>query len=165
MKPLLVAVFLFFAAPGAAFAGVSLTMREVPLHGERTLAAATPALAVGQAIGRIGCFLVGARRESRWQERRRPFVRQRDAFDYQLLPGDGLNAHSLSLESFIPQRWNQARVDHGRFAGTGLAVKGDAAINSNEPHQFPHLVGAGGEDRLVNETKWLDSAIRRRWQR
>ncbi len=42
MKPLLVAVFLFFAAPGAAFAGASLTMREVPLHGERTLAAATP---------------------------------------------------------------------------------------------------------------------------
>jgi hypothetical protein len=42
MKPLLVAVFLFFVAPGAAFAGASLTMREVPLHGERTLAAATP---------------------------------------------------------------------------------------------------------------------------
>ena len=42
MKPLLVAVLLFFAAPGAAFAGASLTMREVPLHGERTLAAATP---------------------------------------------------------------------------------------------------------------------------
>src|SRR3954464_6697039 len=42
MKPLLAAVLLFFAAPGAAFAGASLTMREVPLHGERTLAAATP---------------------------------------------------------------------------------------------------------------------------
>src|SRR3954451_3030968 len=41
MKPLLVAVLLFFAAPGAAFAGASLTMREVPLHGERALSAAT----------------------------------------------------------------------------------------------------------------------------
>jgi hypothetical protein len=42
MKPFLVAVVIFFAVPGAAFAGASLTMREVPLHGERTLAAATP---------------------------------------------------------------------------------------------------------------------------
>src|SRR3954452_14500115 len=42
MKPLLAAVLLFFAAPGAAFAGASLTMREVPLHGERALSAATP---------------------------------------------------------------------------------------------------------------------------
>ncbi|MBA3736723.1 MAG: hypothetical protein H0W90_16295, partial [Actinobacteria bacterium] len=42
MKPFLVAVVLFFAAPGAAFAGASLTMREVPLHGERSLAAAAP---------------------------------------------------------------------------------------------------------------------------
>ena len=42
MKPLFVATLLFFAAPGAAFGGASLTMREVPLHGERSLAAATP---------------------------------------------------------------------------------------------------------------------------
>jgi hypothetical protein len=42
MKPLLVAMLLFFAAPGVAFAGASLAMREVPLHGERTLAATTP---------------------------------------------------------------------------------------------------------------------------
>jgi len=42
MKPLLAAVLLFFAAPGSAFAGASLTMREVPLHGERTFSAATP---------------------------------------------------------------------------------------------------------------------------
>ncbi len=41
MKPLLVATLLFFAAPAAAFGGASLTMREVPLHGERTLADAT----------------------------------------------------------------------------------------------------------------------------
>jgi hypothetical protein len=41
MKPLLVATFLFFASPAAAFGGASLTMREVPLHGERTLAAST----------------------------------------------------------------------------------------------------------------------------
>ena len=42
MRPLLLVVLAFFAAPAAAFGGVSLTMREVPLHGERTLAAATP---------------------------------------------------------------------------------------------------------------------------
>jgi hypothetical protein len=42
MKPLLVATVLFFAAPATAFGGASLTMREVPLHGGRTLAAATP---------------------------------------------------------------------------------------------------------------------------
>jgi hypothetical protein len=41
MKPLLVATLLFFATPAAAFGGASLTMREVPLHGERTLAAST----------------------------------------------------------------------------------------------------------------------------
>jgi hypothetical protein len=41
MKLLLVATLLFFAAPAAAFGGASLTMREVPLHGERTLAATT----------------------------------------------------------------------------------------------------------------------------
>jgi hypothetical protein len=42
MKPVLVATLLFFASPAAAFGGASLTMREVPLHGERTLAASTP---------------------------------------------------------------------------------------------------------------------------
>jgi N-acetylmuramoyl-L-alanine amidase-like protein len=41
MKPLLVATLLFFAAPAAAFGSASLTMREVPLHGERNLAATT----------------------------------------------------------------------------------------------------------------------------
>ncbi len=42
MKSLLVATVLFFAAPTTAFGGASLTMREVPLHGGRTLSAATP---------------------------------------------------------------------------------------------------------------------------
>ncbi|HEY8629810.1 MAG TPA: peptidoglycan recognition protein [Gaiellaceae bacterium] len=42
MRPLLLVVIAFFAAPAAAFGGVSLTVREVPLHGGRTLAAATP---------------------------------------------------------------------------------------------------------------------------
>jgi len=40
MKSLLLAVLAFFAAPAAAFAGVSMTVREVPLHGERMLASA-----------------------------------------------------------------------------------------------------------------------------
>src|SRR3989449_5846394 len=42
MKSLLVATVLFFAAPATAFGGASLTMREVPFHGGRTLSAATP---------------------------------------------------------------------------------------------------------------------------
>jgi hypothetical protein len=42
MRSVLLVVLAFFAAPAAAFGSVSLTMREVPLHGERTLAAATP---------------------------------------------------------------------------------------------------------------------------
>ncbi len=42
MRSLLLVVLAFFAAPAAAFGGVSLTVREVPLHGGRTLAAATP---------------------------------------------------------------------------------------------------------------------------
>jgi hypothetical protein len=41
MRLLLAAAFLFFASPAAAFADATLTMREVPLHGERTLASAT----------------------------------------------------------------------------------------------------------------------------
>ena len=49
MKSLLLIVVAFFAAPAAAFGEVSLTMREVPLHGERTLAAATPHLPTGSA--------------------------------------------------------------------------------------------------------------------
>jgi N-acetylmuramoyl-L-alanine amidase len=43
MKIALVAAVVFLAAPAAAFGEVSMTMREVPLHGERTLAAAPPA--------------------------------------------------------------------------------------------------------------------------
>ena len=42
MRLLIAAAFLFFAAPAAAFADATLTMREVPLHGERTLASAAP---------------------------------------------------------------------------------------------------------------------------
>jgi len=42
MKSLLVATLLFLATPAAALGGVSLVVRDVPLHGERTLAAATP---------------------------------------------------------------------------------------------------------------------------
>jgi N-acetylmuramoyl-L-alanine amidase len=41
MRLLLVAALVFFAAPAAALAEATLTMREVPLHGERTLAATT----------------------------------------------------------------------------------------------------------------------------
>ena len=41
MRFLLVTTLLFFVAPVAAFGSASLTMREVPLHGERTLEAAT----------------------------------------------------------------------------------------------------------------------------
>src|SRR5947208_1829861 len=39
MRLLLAAALAFFATPAAAFADATLTMREVPLHGERTLAA------------------------------------------------------------------------------------------------------------------------------
>jgi hypothetical protein len=42
MKFLIAAAFVFFTAPVAAFADATLTMREVPLHGQRTLAAAAP---------------------------------------------------------------------------------------------------------------------------
>jgi hypothetical protein len=40
MRLLIAVAFVFFAAPAAAFADATLTMREVPLHGERTLASA-----------------------------------------------------------------------------------------------------------------------------
>jgi hypothetical protein len=43
VKIVLAAAVAFLAAPAAAFGEASLTMREVPLHGERTLAAASPA--------------------------------------------------------------------------------------------------------------------------
>jgi N-acetylmuramoyl-L-alanine amidase-like protein len=43
VKIFLAVAVAFLAAPAAAFGEVSLTMREVPLHGERMLAAAPPA--------------------------------------------------------------------------------------------------------------------------
>jgi hypothetical protein len=43
VKIVLAVAVAFLAAPAAAYGEVSLTMREVPLHGERTLAAAQPA--------------------------------------------------------------------------------------------------------------------------
>ncbi len=42
MKLILAAFALFLAAPATAFADATLTMREVPLHGERALAATAP---------------------------------------------------------------------------------------------------------------------------
>jgi hypothetical protein len=42
VKIVLAAAVAFLAAPAAAFGEASITMREVPLHGERTLAAAPP---------------------------------------------------------------------------------------------------------------------------
>jgi uncharacterized protein with LGFP repeats len=42
VKIVLVAFVLFLAAPAAAFGEVSITMREVPLRGERTLASVSP---------------------------------------------------------------------------------------------------------------------------
>jgi N-acetylmuramoyl-L-alanine amidase len=42
MKVILAAFVFFVAAPATAFADASLTMREVPLHGERSLAATAP---------------------------------------------------------------------------------------------------------------------------
>jgi hypothetical protein len=41
MRTLVVAAIVFFVAPASAFADASLTMREVPLHGGRSLASAT----------------------------------------------------------------------------------------------------------------------------
>jgi hypothetical protein len=43
VKIALAALIVFFAAPAAAFGEAPITMREVPLHGERTLAALPPA--------------------------------------------------------------------------------------------------------------------------
>jgi hypothetical protein len=43
VKIALAAVIAFLAVPATAFGEASLTMREVPLHGERMLAAAQPA--------------------------------------------------------------------------------------------------------------------------
>jgi hypothetical protein len=43
MKLILAAFAFFLAAPATAFAEATLTMREVPLHGERSLAAGAPA--------------------------------------------------------------------------------------------------------------------------
>jgi N-acetylmuramoyl-L-alanine amidase len=43
VKIALAVVVAFLAAPAVAFGEASITMREVPLHGERTLAAAAPA--------------------------------------------------------------------------------------------------------------------------
>jgi len=42
VKIALAVLIVFLAAPAAAFGEASITMREVPLHGQRTLAAATP---------------------------------------------------------------------------------------------------------------------------
>ena len=42
VKIVLAALVAFLATPAAAFGEVSITMREVPLHGERTLAASSP---------------------------------------------------------------------------------------------------------------------------
>src|SRR5438132_10976364 len=42
MRSAVLAVLAFLAAPAAALGGVSMTVRDVPLHGERTLAAAAP---------------------------------------------------------------------------------------------------------------------------
>src|SRR5436190_6858222 len=42
MKPVLAAFFAFLVAPATASAGVSMTVRDVPLRGERTLAASAP---------------------------------------------------------------------------------------------------------------------------
>src|SRR2546430_13046064 len=42
MRSVLLAAVALLASPAAASAGVSLTMREVPLHGERVLAASGP---------------------------------------------------------------------------------------------------------------------------
>jgi hypothetical protein len=41
MRLLIAAAFVFFAAPAVAFADATLTMHEVPLHGERALASAS----------------------------------------------------------------------------------------------------------------------------
>jgi hypothetical protein len=55
VKIALVAVVAFLAAPAVAHGEVSLTMREVPLHGERTLAAAQP-----QRFNMVGLHWRGA---------------------------------------------------------------------------------------------------------
>src|SRR3989442_12250165 len=47
MRLLLAAALAFFATPAAAFADATLTMREVPLHGERTLAASAAEFDMG----------------------------------------------------------------------------------------------------------------------
>src|SRR6266545_3331620 len=42
MRSALAALFAFLAAPAGAFGGVSMTVRDVPLHDDRTLAASMP---------------------------------------------------------------------------------------------------------------------------
>ncbi|PYR67667.1 MAG: diacylglyceryl transferase, partial [Acidobacteria bacterium] len=128
-------------------------MRRMRLPIIPTLAAATPALAIGHAIGRIGCFLVG-------DDYGRPtdlpwgvaFPRGLPPTDVRVHPTQLYEMAALFIVAWLLIRWRRRGVADAIVLGRYLVLAGAIRfaiefIRVNErilgPFTLAHLVSAG----------------------
>jgi phosphatidylglycerol:prolipoprotein diacylglycerol transferase len=133
---------------GVGTALIVLWRRHVPIT--PTLAAATPALAIGHAIGRIGCFLVG-------DDYGRPsnlpwavaFPRGLPPTDLPVHPTQLYEAFALAVVAWLLIRWRRRSVPDAIVLGRYLVLAGSIRfaiefIRVNErivgPLTLAHLV-------------------------
>jgi phosphatidylglycerol:prolipoprotein diacylglycerol transferase len=110
-------------AGGVGTALIVMWRQRVPII--RTLAAATPALAIGHAIGRIGCFLVG-------DDYGRPsdlpwavaFPQGLPPTDVRVHPTQLYEAIALAIVAWLLIRWRRRNVPDAIVLGAYLVLAG-----------------------------------------
>jgi phosphatidylglycerol:prolipoprotein diacylglycerol transferase len=138
-------------AGGVGTALIVMWRLRVPIVA--TLAAATPALAIGHAIGRIGCFLVG-------DDYGRPsdlpwavaFPRGLPPTDVPVHPTQLYEAFALAIVAWLLIRWRRRRTPDGIVLGRYLVLAGSIRfaiefirvnVRVLGPFTLAHLVSLG----------------------
>jgi hypothetical protein len=160
VKIVLAVAVAFLTVPAAAFGEVSLTMREVPLHGERTLAAAQPVRFDMVGLHWQGTGSVDFRTRSvgrRWSSWRRAAPEAEDLPDASTAESAASGAWHLGNPYWVGASDRIAYRLHGRV--TRLRVY---YLESTEERIPLRRVSMTGSPPLVSRAAWgANEAIRR----
>jgi hypothetical protein len=160
VKIVLAVAVAFLAAPAAAFGEASLTMREVPLHGERTLAASQPARFDMVGLHWRGSGSVDFRTRSvggRWSSWRRAAPEAEDLPDAGTSESAASGAWHLGNPYWVGQSDRIAYRLHGRV--TRLRVY---YVQSTEERIPLRRASMTGSPPVISRSAWgANEAIRR----
>jgi hypothetical protein len=160
VKIVLAVAVAFLAAPATAFGEASLTMREVPLHGQRTLAAASPAQFDMVGLHWRGAGSVDFRTRSpagRWTAWQRAAPEAEDLPDLETREGRAAAGWRLGNPYWIGQSDRIAYRLHGHVTRLRAYF-----VRSPEERIPLRRVSMTGSPPLISRAAWgANEAIRR----